>query len=57
MEFAYDGGGLAKGGDVKLYYHGAPPTTHSPAKSTECSWKSAMIAKTSSSSQGTVARR
>ena len=22
MEFAYDGGGLAKGGDVKLYYDG-----------------------------------
>lgn len=24
MEFAYDGGGLAKGGDVTLYYDGAP---------------------------------
>src|SRR4051794_12427639 len=23
MEFAYDGGGLAKGGDVTLYYDGA----------------------------------
>ena len=22
MEFAYDGGGLAKGGDVTLYYDG-----------------------------------
>ena len=24
MEFAYDGGGLAKGGDVTLYYDGKP---------------------------------
>ncbi len=24
MEFAYDGGGLAKGGDVTLYYDGGP---------------------------------
>jgi arylsulfatase len=24
MEFAYDGGGLAKGGDVTLYYDGTP---------------------------------
>jgi len=24
MEFAYDGGGLAKGGDVTLYYDGEP---------------------------------
>ena len=24
MEFAYDGGGLAKGGDVTLYYDGQP---------------------------------
>jgi arylsulfatase A-like enzyme len=24
MEFAYDGGGLAKGGDVRLYYDGQP---------------------------------
>ena len=27
MEFAYDGGGLAKGGDVTLYYDGAPSGT------------------------------
>jgi hypothetical protein len=27
MEFAYDGGGLAKGGDVTLYYDGAPVGT------------------------------
>ena len=26
MEFAYDGGGLAKGGDVTLYYDGQPPS-------------------------------
>ncbi len=24
MEFAYDGGGLAKGGDITLYYDGKP---------------------------------
>ena len=24
MEFAYDGGGLAKGGDVTFYYDGTP---------------------------------
>jgi arylsulfatase len=27
MEFAYDGGGLAKGGDVSLYYDGNPVGT------------------------------
>ena len=27
MEFAYDGGGLAKGGDVTLYYDGTPVGT------------------------------
>ncbi len=27
MEFAYDGGGLAKGGDVTLYYDGTPAGT------------------------------
>jgi hypothetical protein len=27
MEFAYDGGGLAKGGDVTLYYDGEPVGT------------------------------
>ena len=27
MEFAYDGGGLAKGGDVTLYYNGEPVGT------------------------------
>jgi len=27
MEFAYDGGGLAKGGDVSLFYDGAPAGT------------------------------
>lgn len=27
MEFAYDGGGLAKGGDVTLYYDGSPVGT------------------------------
>ena len=27
MEFAYDGGGLAKGGDVTLYYDGRPAGT------------------------------
>jgi len=27
MEFAYDGGGLAKGGDVTLYYDGQPVGT------------------------------
>ena len=27
MEFAYDGGGLAKGGDVSLYYDGEPAGT------------------------------
>jgi hypothetical protein len=27
MEFAYDGGGLAKGGDVTLYYDGKPVGT------------------------------
>jgi arylsulfatase len=27
MEFAYDGGGLAKGGDVSLYYDGTPVGT------------------------------
>jgi arylsulfatase len=27
MEFAYDGGGLAKGGDVSLYYDGQPVGT------------------------------
>jgi arylsulfatase len=27
MEFAYDGGGLAKGGDVTLFYDGAPAGT------------------------------
>ncbi len=27
MEFAYDGGGLAKGGDVTLFYDGTPVGT------------------------------
>ena len=27
MEFAYDGGGLAKGGDVTLFYDGEPVGT------------------------------
>ena len=27
MEFAYDGGGLAKGGDVTLFYDGTPAGT------------------------------
>ena len=35
MEFAYDGGGLAKGGDVTLYYDGtrsAPAGSRPPSR-------------------------
>ena len=36
MEFAYDGGGLAKGGDVTLYYDGdagrAPVASRPPSR-------------------------
>ena len=35
MEFAYDGGGLAKGGDVTMFYDGsrsAPAESTSPSR-------------------------